>query len=814
MNLFSVLLISFVCSVISTRLTNTALYYTPLTRGAELIVDGIPFISGKFMVPEKEGALVTCNTDGVEAGSVYILGCNNSIDKPNPDWGGSVDFENYFVGDSVGTLILRYSSGLVQHVPLVFGYSVWWGDTYRSASQPFASDAAALNKLNKALFVANGSSFKKTECYLKVDLNNTPLESISIKDNPAKAGHFIVNGITISSAKESAPSKAGWKVLQGGQIDAGRANWLKTHTIDAANAYTLKQQAAVKDVSHLLSTYPADITSETVAATQPEVIASDFPGPKIKFTGSALADLLTNIYYENANQLLERVDDSTGQIHESAKNSDYYSGPGTWVANLGAFYQSAYTRIRALTLLSNMGFVEEANRGIDFFNDWLMYYPRSFPKVQMAGKPVPAHASVVANNPHFYFDVLNKNRWPTKFKTRDMGNPENDGHGMLMLSNWRIWAKDGRQASWVSSRWETLDATADYIRWALDNPELSFSKNGLLHSESEGGMLKLSMYCDFPCYLGLLAYAEMADAAGETKKAKSWRSLAARLYKAMDKYYPIVEKDWGKVWDAKKSGEWVWTGDHSTMAPILFGTDLWGYDPINKLSSDWATTTLNTYRRQKTKLDPPGVSPRGLGYGQSYITESSLLLDDMAAASKNLEWLERFCFAPRLPHPYRVPEGITIKPDGSEWRRWGDLGNLYQLGEVVHIIQIVTGIDDTYTNEVKLMPRLTNFINGLEVENWPVRTLSGNKLILTNAGVKVKRNLANRTFDVTVRTDKPINSWKLRVGPFPLTANSVKVTINGINKTERLLREGDSKWAWVAFGNGKVKAFEVLSKAY
>ncbi|MHB8339179.1 MAG: hypothetical protein ACYDEE_17320 [Ignavibacteriaceae bacterium] len=76
-----------------------------------------------------------------------------------------------------------------------------------------------------------------------------------------------------------------------------------------------------------------------------------------------------------------------------------------------------------------------------------------------------------------------------------------------------------------------------------------------------------------------------------------------------------------------------------------------------------------------------------MGYGQGYITEAALLLDRMHDASLMTDWMAKLCFAPRLQHPYRVPEGSIVEGDGSIWRRWGDLGNLYQLGEVVYTMK-------------------------------------------------------------------------------------------------------------------------------
>ena len=190
-----------------------------------------------------------------------------------------------------------------------------------------------------------------------------------------------------------------------------------------------------------------------------------------------------------------------------------------YLPDLQPYYDDSYTRTHFIALLSNIGFLTKANKAIDYFDRWMMYFPNSYPALQIGGKPVPGHATVIANKPHVYFDELSKVGWPEKFKTRDYGNPETDGHGLLMLSRWRAWIKGGRTKAWLEQRWEAVNEAAEWIGWCLDNPQLSFSEHGLLYSESEGGMAMESLYCNVPCYFGLLAYAEMAEAL----KRQMWR---------------------------------------------------------------------------------------------------------------------------------------------------------------------------------------------------------------------------------------------------------------------------------------------------
>jgi hypothetical protein len=504
--------------------------------------------------------------------------------------------------------------------------------------------------------------------------------------------------------------------------------------------------------------------------------------------------------------MLTRIDPD-GMVHESAKGADNYNGFGGWTPGLGPFYTAAYTRNRTPLALVSLNCMDEATRAVDFFGRWIMYYPREFPKLQLGGKPVPGHCSVVANKPHTYFDDLRQGGWPTKYTVRDFGNPENDGHGWQMLTRHRAWLKQGGGKAWVDARWDVINESAEYLPWCFENPKLSFVQHGLLHNESEGGMNQQSMYCDFLCWLGLLGHADMAEASGRGEKAVRWRKIAADYLARMEKYYPLDLPPWGDVWDpAKNAGFWY---THSTLAPAFAGIEYWGLDAMNRLPPGWADRTRRTYRMQLSKNQPPFAAPAGLGYGQCYITQTALLLDEMADAAETTEWLARLCFAPRLPRPYLAPEGAVIAGDGSQWRRWGDLGNLYQLTEVVYTIMLLAGIDEHDPTVLTLMPRLPRQCRAVEARDWPVRAASRGQTALVKLTMCTVADPAIGRFRAEVQTDQPLDRARLRAGPFTAHANRITATCNGQPMTTKLFRSGDSAWAWLDFGDGQGRLWTI-----
>jgi len=465
-------------------------------------VDGIPFLNSNIWNPG-EGDSIVIKVHGIEASKLYIHGGINSVDLCHPGWGGGKGFENFFLGTETGKIKIRYVSGQVDIIPLVVGYTSWINHNYKISSEPFKSDTNMSKMLDNALCVSNGLRGYENDpdsYYLVINLRNEKVEAIELHDNAVKTGYFKVNGLSFEgvSKKGSLPDSTFSEIAGQGTGDAVRS-WIAKHAIESSDGYPSSRKDMIEKLRLKFNTQPSDINYETISKTIPEITSANFEGPKVKFSGSPTAGIMTNIYYENSHEMLSRVDND-GTVHESSKDADNFNALGGWTKGLGPFYTDSYTRLRALTLLSNIGFSKKVNAAIDYYDKWMMYFPKSYPSIQLGGKPVPGHATVVANKPLIYFDLLSKVGWPTKYKVHDFGNGENDGHGMLMISRWRAWLKQGKTKEWVDTRWDAIKEAAEYIPWCLANPDLSFSEHGLLYSESEGGMQMESMFCDFNCY--------------------------------------------------------------------------------------------------------------------------------------------------------------------------------------------------------------------------------------------------------------------------------------------------------------------------
>lgn len=91
-----------------------------------------------------------------------------------------------------------------------------------------------------------------------------------------------------------------------------------------------------------------------------------------------------------------------------------------------------------------------------------------------------------------------------------------------MLGIYNVWKNEGRSAQYVKQNLAQLREPVEFIQWCLDHPELSFSEHGLLYGETEAGLadiafgagMKITMYGNIACCLGVRGYSDMVSSAG------------------------------------------------------------------------------------------------------------------------------------------------------------------------------------------------------------------------------------------------------------------------------------------------------------
>ena len=220
--------------------------------------------------------------------------------------------------------------------------------------------------------------------------------------------------------------------------------------------------------------------------------------------------------------------------------------------------------------------------------------------------------------------------------------------------------------------------------------------------------------------------------------------------------------------------------------------DVYGYDTAD-MPSDWVSRSRAVYPMDLARTVNFGYYGvrGGIGYDHSMMTQNALLLDQTADAGQLVESLCRICYAPRLPEPYLVPEGMAIDAGKGIFRRQGDLGNLVQLAEAMKCFHIVVGISSLCGDTVKLLPRLPQGWR-VSVRDYPLMNTSATVDMETTYPVEHTQSMT-----LHLNGDCGVNKARIRFGPFPKETHEAMVTLNGESYTLPTEICGDATWAWL-----------------
>ena len=715
---------------------------------------------------------------------IYFVGGYNSEDRGTPPWGSLVESENLFIGDRAGEIVIAYADGTADVIPLIFGYTMWFKANWRDGGAPFKTEEAepAMTAcLRKALQLQGGFE-GNDQTAIKVKIQSKPIREIRLADNPRKAGEPVFDGGYLLRSDER-------KTLSGGKPVDAADPFFDTHTIDSRRPDTMRRE--IERIRRRLYTFESDF-KKAPAFKYPET----YERARISFTGNRFADILTQVYYYNVEDILTKMRDD-GMIDESSPGAPSwrYDGFGTWVPQANSYCGAMYSRNRALGILSYLDLLPKTQKSVDFLHKCLMYYPDN--GLTMLGKRIPGHWSVIPNKPMEYSKVLVPvANWPTQYTKelfgddyQNFGNSEPDGHGLTMMSIANVWRNGGADPQWVLDNWTYVNEAVHYIDWAMKNPDISFNKNGLMYGETEAAMMDYTMFANIPCYLGVRMYVEMAQAAGKTREATAWTELADRMERAILDGFSD-----GRQWNPEKFGFF-----HDPSMSIY--ADYVGYDVRNDAPAVWYSLCDNTYRDDLDRyIGDTFFGPRGLGYDHNIITQTSMLLDRSDDYDRFLTNLSKLCYSPRLPKPFIVPEGASYSREQGMYRRQGDLGNFVQQNETVRTILMAAGTSKAQGNVVKVMPRLPKTwsvdVNGL--------TVPGSEAKISYRATCPENNVQTASFSIENKGN--LDTLKFRAGPFTCD----QVTVNGtVVRTEPA---GDARWAWITVDrlqNGKKYTFNI-----
>ncbi len=730
------------------------------------MLHGIPFsqASGpRNLVP---GAYPTEGTFS----ALVLAGMTTLLPEASDRWGMNEPSNAYqsrlFIGDRIGRVIIRYKNDTLEQLPILFGVNVWPYELYtptrlgeeglltshalRSGPyrEPFASDPAAMTLLQASLRLLESLEAPKPLRYLMgIRVKPIPLKSITLIDEKLRTASWQVGAI--SGLGVGTPPPAELPLLD--------------------ETYFIRQQYAAPARALAQRLYQSE--DQLPHHLPPPVPSAGYP--QLNFSGPPAAAILSHVFTINARDLIENKLTSEGRLCSSspaAPNFGGYIGMGTWRNGSGQYAHHSWSRDAgpALRELLALGRDREARAAGEALLRYL------YDADLRHGQP---NWKRVINSTEIGEGESRKNQ-----------RAENDGHAAVMLGMAQLATSPAVDREWMDQYWSAFVDAGNWFPWQMDHPEIS-AFDGLLYNESESsGGGGYDLFSNSQAAIALRAFATLAKDRKDPDHARQWvqaaaileKSIATRLTLPTDPEDPLSPRylDTDTLFDS-------WTYGWKRMAPLLAAADLSGYglqqSPSNILLLN------HTYLQLRGPHSTLPDSGRTLGYGQAYLAQSALLLDQTADATRAVERAAAFCY--HQDHPYLVPEGVIVHPDGRQWFRNGDLGNLMQQVEILKMIRLLPGIDDRASaTGLTLIPRLPIGWSRIEAKSWPIRVAeSDGRWTRANIDFSYER-LPNHRYHLKLSCDREIPISSVRLGPFP-------------TKDATLLKSATHAWRWEKQGD-------------
>jgi hypothetical protein len=219
-----------------------------------------------------------------------------------------------------------------------------------------------------------------------------------------------------------------------------------------------------------------------------------------------------------------------------------------------------------------------------------------------------------------------------------------------------------------------------------------------------------------------------------------------------------------------------------------------GFAPEEE-NDDWRSVHEAAYQRLVDTYQPFGFYGLTMGYGQGFVTQSALLLDRMRDATQMLDWTAKEIYDPRFGC-FIVSEGVQIDPTKKFWHRFGDLGNGVQEAEIVKMLRLVIGVDDTHPNRLQFYPRMPYDWNEITVTRYPALFENMGKSETALLHYKLQR--AGKGMKLEIGADKALGLVVMRLGPFVIQPEISEVQVNGQNPTGASIEHSGDSW-WIRF---------------
>jgi len=744
-------------------------------QGARKIIriSGVPFArygDENLLAFDGERTRIKC---GFRAERLIFLGNIFSWQMATGAWFiRANDFsQDLFIGDEVGKMILRYSDGTDDEVPLIIGWNIFWAPRHLALGggldHPF-DDPAAKAILDDALALSSGGKEDSAAWLLELFPKRKRIEQISFVKSKKKFGIPVYCAITVLAEK---PSPA-LRFLSPAEHPPSRGKGIRLPA--------RVPRKKLRRLQRLLYTFPEDFLKAPLDAP------GDFEGAKIHFRGARHAEALNCIYASSISNLSERIHPKEGVVSLSLglNYGNYRSCIGTWfIRKRNPYRLNAWGRDngRAGIERTALGLCKLAEKEVRYFDRHLY-----------CGEP--PHLERTTGH------IKQVSEWEaiSLAGNRIRVAPENDGHGLVMLYR-SIYQRHHPEE--IEALWPQTVDWAEWICFAMENPLEKNQPPDTLYTVSEcSGFGNWDICSNYLCYAALRTAVDIAWWKGKEGKASRWQGYAERLEAAMMKSLVVREEDFHR-WYYSPFSEWQ--SFMEGLAPLTALPDYRTYD-VAETDGGFLEVSRSTYE-MLLRGEKWWLRTRMVGYDQALALQAALLLDDGPRVERLLAPLLRACYSRQGGNPWVVAEGAVIHETEKMWHKLGMSGNLIHIAETLKVVRLMVGIDDLSQGKIKVMPRIPARWKGISVSEYPISAWCAGKRAIAGYDYELDRSGARLRLDLSEEVPADV-----RLGPFP--SARLRASADGRDVPVETFSSASGYWAWVRNLRGRHIAVTVRCK--
>lgn len=531
--------------------------------------------------------------------------------------------------------------------------------------------------------------------------------------------------------------------------------------------------------------------------------------PSLRFEGNDFAKRMNAVYAENLHDMVGKVDRGGGEYDKGFFHTSSIQHEGN------CYYKRSWTRDagRGLIELARLGFIDEAKDGAAY----LLKH------------------------------INQKDHWGRTTQFEDNRNYEVDGNALVLLGLCYTWNQSGQDAYCAKEYLERLKPVIAWVKRELENCRQGY----LLPCQTELAGNPNAPYCVaaiYPNYamkLALTGLKAMAHTAGDAVLETQLGEMHDKLSQAIREeltagkrrtHTPegcwingLDDRD-GRVYDFSEWDGTTWPVYHWTrQVPYILQSDLGSYvlagdedEEIHRRSYKYLLEKMSENRffykyGFVSNTAWTGTGGRHddtmCGYGQGFMTQAALIMDDVNTYSKLVEGIARLAY-----------DGSVIKPLAFEMNPWlmhecftyenyeegtdhtfgtwaegrpgimncpGDEGNLVQEAEIVKVFALMAGVDISRKSQLTIMPRIPWEWDRIIVEDYPFTDADGNSGTLN---YQMAHDRSRRTCRFSLCSSIPIDRLDVRVGPFPPYLENLSGNLRQQYEVEE---KENSAWIWL-----------------